>query len=130
MFKRKKPRQKQQEEEQQMYPPHNWQYPTPGYGYPPPYPPPPQPTYIVMPPPPPPPKKGGRKQQNDWMEDLQEQYWKDFRKKIEKADEKPKPKQFSTMEVMFFLTFGSMIIFPIQVFIVKSLVTLLKVLPY
>lgn len=113
-----------------MYPPHNWQYPTPGYGYapPPPYPPPPQPTYIVMPPPPPP--KRGRKHQNDWMEDLQEQYWRDFRKKIEKADEKPKAKHFSMAELAFYLTFGSMIIFPLQAFAYKTIVSILKAIPY
>lgn len=129
MFKKKRPRQKQ-EEEQPMYPNYSPWGPPPGYGYG--YPPPPPmpsmqpPQYVVMPPPPP---KHDRRARRDWMSRLEDKFYDDVEKKLNK-DDKPKEKQFSKWELMFFLTFGSMIIFPLQAFAYKTIVTFLKAIPY
>lgn len=125
MFKKKRPRQKQ-EEEQPMYPNYSPWGPPPGYGYG--YPPPPPmqpPQYVVMPPPPP---KHDRRGRRDWMSRLEDKFYEDVEKKLSK-DEK-KPRTFSKLEMVGILTLGSLFVYPIEVFIIKTFTLLLATLPH
>lgn len=63
------------------------------------------------------------------MSRLEDKFYDDVEKKLNK-DDKPKTKQFSMAELAFYLTFGSMIIFPLQAFAYKTIVSVLKAIPY